>query len=69
MARAGTPADTVARLNTEINRALDGAKVKEVFAANAADAMKVSPAEFATMLEQEVRNWAAVVKASGAKAE
>ncbi|MFN0303410.1 MAG: tripartite tricarboxylate transporter substrate binding protein [Burkholderiales bacterium] len=69
LARAGTPAETVARLNAEINRALDGAKVKEVFAANAADAMKVSPAEFAIMLEHEVRNWAAVVKASGAKAE
>jgi tripartite-type tricarboxylate transporter receptor subunit TctC len=69
LARAGTPAEIVTRLNAEINRALDGAKVKEVFAANAADAVKVSPAEFAAILEREVRNWAAVVKTSGAKAE
>jgi tripartite-type tricarboxylate transporter receptor subunit TctC len=69
LARAGTAPEVVTRLNAEINRALDGAKVREIFAANAADAVKVSPAEFASILEQEVRNWAAVVKASGAKVE
>lgn len=69
LARAGTPAEIVLRLNAEINRALDGAKVKEVFAANAADAVKVSPAEFTGLLEQEVRSWAVVVKASGAGVE
>jgi len=46
---------------------VDSPKAKEIFAVNAAEAMKTSPAAMQRSLEEDVKTWAAVVKATGVK--
>jgi tripartite-type tricarboxylate transporter receptor subunit TctC len=41
--------------------------VQDVFAANAAETMHMSPAELRKALERDAKEWAAVVKATGVK--
>jgi tripartite-type tricarboxylate transporter receptor subunit TctC len=65
LAPAGTPAAIVERLNAAIIKAADSPKVKEIYAANAAEALKLSPAEVQKMMERDTRIWAEVVKATG----
>ncbi len=65
LAPAATPRNVIERLNAEFARAADSPKVKEIFAVNAADAMKASPAELQQSLERDVKVWAEVVKATG----
>jgi tripartite-type tricarboxylate transporter receptor subunit TctC len=67
LAPAKTPREIIDRLNAEFSRALDGAKVKEAFAANAADPLRMTPAAFQTKYVGDMRAWAEVVTASGAR--
>ncbi len=66
-APAATPRNIVERLNAEFAKAVDSAKSREIFAANAAEAMKLSPEAMQQMLEQDMKTWADVVKATGVK--
>jgi tripartite-type tricarboxylate transporter receptor subunit TctC len=68
-APAGTPPAVTARLNAEINRALDSPDVKERLVALGLDWKRSSQAEFAEFLKSEVSKWARAVKESGAKAD
>ena len=68
-APAGTPPAVVARLNAEINRALDAPEMKERLALQGLDWKRNTPAEFAAFLKDEVAKWARAVKESGAKAD
>ena len=68
-APAGTPADIVARLNTEIVRALHTAEMRERLAALGAEPIGNKPEEFAAFIKTEIPKYAKVVKASGAKAD
>jgi tripartite-type tricarboxylate transporter receptor subunit TctC len=65
LAPAGTPRAVVDRLNQEFARASDTAKAREVYAANAADTLRMSTAEVQRHLERDVGSWAEVVKATG----
>lgn len=67
LAPAGTPREVIERLNAEFARASDSPKAKEVFAANAAETLKMSPAALQRSLEADVKAWAEVVKATGVK--
>jgi tripartite-type tricarboxylate transporter receptor subunit TctC len=67
LAPAGTPRAVVERLNAEFAKAVDAPKAKEIFAVNAAEAMKQSPEAMQRALEQDAKTWAAVVKATGVK--
>ncbi len=67
LAPAKTPREVIDRLNAEFNHALDGTKVKEAFAANAADALRMTPAAFQAKFTSDMRAWAEVVAASGAR--
>ena len=67
LAPAGTPRTVIDRLNAEFARAVDSPKAKEVFASNAAEAMKTTPEALQRSLEQDVKTWAEVVKATGVK--
>jgi tripartite-type tricarboxylate transporter receptor subunit TctC len=67
LAPAGTPRAVIERLNAEFARAVDSPKAKEIFAVNAAEAMKTSPDSMQRSLEQDAKTWAAVVKATGVK--
>jgi tripartite-type tricarboxylate transporter receptor subunit TctC len=67
LAPAGTPRSVVERLNAEFAKAVDSPKAKEIFAVNAAEAMKASPEAMQRSLEQDTKTWAEVVKATGVK--
>ena len=67
LAPAGTPRNVIERLNAEFAKAVDSSKAREIFAVNAAEAMKASPEEMQRTLERDVKIWAEVVKATGVK--
>ena len=67
LAPHGTPRGVIDRLNGEFAKAGETPKAREVFAINAAEAMKSAPDAMQRALEQDVGAWAAVVKATGVK--
>ncbi len=66
---AGLPAGVVAKLNSEIGRAVTGPEVRERLAALGAEPSVKSPDQFSRYVREEIAKWAKVVKDSGAKAE
>jgi tripartite-type tricarboxylate transporter receptor subunit TctC len=69
LAPAGTPADVVSRLQQETAKALNAPAVKERLLAQGAIPSGNTPAEFAALIDAEIKKWEAVVKASGAKVD
>lgn len=69
VAPAGTPAPIVNKLHAEISKVMQRQDVKDKLATAGAVPAALSPQEFASFIDSEVTRWAAVVKASGAKAE
>jgi tripartite-type tricarboxylate transporter receptor subunit TctC len=65
VAPAGTPYDTVVRLNLAIGEALSAGALKQRFATQGAEALHETPERFAEYLHAEVGKWAKVVKAAG----
>ena len=63
----GTPADVQARVVEEVNRLSAADEIKTAWANNGAEFGKLTPAQFGTFVSAEIKRWAAVVKASGAK--
>ena len=63
----GTPADVQAQIVEEIRRAAGTDELKAIWASNGADFGSLSPAQFGSFVSAEIKRWAAVVKASGAK--
>ena len=64
---AGTPAAVVSRLNAELVKALATRDVGERFAAQGVAPESTTPQAFKAFLNNEVRRWAPVIKASGMK--
>ena len=64
---AGTPAAVVSRLNAELVKALATREVGERFAAQGVAPESTTPQAFKAFLNNEVRRWAPVIKASGMK--
>ena len=69
LAPAGTPREVVARLNTEINRAIRLPDMQERFLQQGATPAPGTPEEYAAFTRSEIAKWAKVVKVSGAKVE
>jgi tripartite-type tricarboxylate transporter receptor subunit TctC len=69
MTPANTPTDIVARLNTEVNKALQHPEVRTKLALQGADILGGTTAEYAAYLRSEMPRWAKAIKDSGAKAE
>jgi len=67
MAPAGTPHAILARLNLEVNKVIDSAEVRELWAKQGALPMGMSIEQFDRFLRAEIVKWAQVVKLSGAK--
>ncbi|NMM77519.1 tripartite tricarboxylate transporter substrate binding protein [Acidovorax sp. SRB_24] len=65
----GTPADVQARIVEEIKRLGASDELKAVWASNGADYGGMMQQQFAAMVSGEVKRWAQVVQASGAKLE
>ncbi|HMS05199.1 MAG TPA: tripartite tricarboxylate transporter substrate binding protein [Burkholderiaceae bacterium] len=66
---AGTPADIVSRIQQEVAKSLSTPAIKEKLQAQGAIPSGNTPQQFAALIEREHKNWADVVKASGAKVD
>jgi tripartite-type tricarboxylate transporter receptor subunit TctC len=66
---AKTPKDIIARLNTEVRKALDMSDVRERFAAQGVVAGGSTPEELGAILAAEIEKWAKVIKAAGIRVD
>jgi tripartite-type tricarboxylate transporter receptor subunit TctC len=64
---AGMPAEIVDRLNAEVRKALDAPDARQRLRPEGIEPGRLSPSEFSSFVASEVKRWAPVVKASGAK--
>jgi tripartite-type tricarboxylate transporter receptor subunit TctC len=69
LAPAGTPQTIVDRLNTEINKIILSAEMKEFFLKEGAEPASMKPAEFEAFIAAEIERWKQVAKAADIKAE
>ncbi len=69
LAPAGTPPEIVNRIQAEVAKSLGTAAIKEKMLAQGAIPSGNTPAEFSRFIDAEIRKWAVVVKASGAKVD
>ena len=68
-APAGTPADTIQRLNHEIRDILSSEEVTKAFQSQGMDPSSSTPAEFKRLVERDAQRWAAVIKAQNIQAD
>ena len=66
---AGAPQNVINTLNQAINRSMASAEVREQLASDGAEPLVSTPNEFRTLIQSEIKKWAAVVKASGARVD
>lgn len=64
MARAGTPADIVQKVNATANRYLQSDKAKELIARASLEPVGGSPAEAEAFIKRELDTWTPVIKAA-----
>jgi tripartite-type tricarboxylate transporter receptor subunit TctC len=69
LAPAGTPMDIVNRVQQETAKALATPGMKERLLAQGAIPSGNTPAQFATLIDRELKKWQPVVRASGAKVD
>jgi tripartite-type tricarboxylate transporter receptor subunit TctC len=69
LAPAGTPPAIVAKLNTEINKALQDPSVRKSIEKEGGEVLGGTAKQFADLMKSDLAAWAAVVKASGAKVD
>ena len=63
----GTPADVVEKMTVEVNKALASADLQERWNTLGSVVPKMTRAEFAVYIDQEIARWREVVKSSNAK--
>jgi tripartite-type tricarboxylate transporter receptor subunit TctC len=69
LAPAGTPTEVVARLNTEINKILVSAEMKDFFLREGAEPAPVSAAQFAGVISRDIALFQKIAKQASIKAE
>jgi tripartite-type tricarboxylate transporter receptor subunit TctC len=69
LAPAGTPAPIIAKLNAEINKALQDPGVRETIGKDGGEVLGGTTQKFADLMKSELSAWEPVVKASGAKVD
>jgi tripartite-type tricarboxylate transporter receptor subunit TctC len=69
MAPAGTPRPVLEKLNGEVNRIINSAEVKDIWAKQGAQPMGMTLEQFDKFLREDIAKWAKVVKLSGAKVD
>jgi tripartite-type tricarboxylate transporter receptor subunit TctC len=68
-APAKTPREIVAKLNAEINRALNQPNVKNEFTRQGFDVDNKTPEEFARYMTEETVKWTKLIKAAGIRVD
>ncbi len=66
---AATPQNIIGTLHQAINRSMSTSEVREQLASDGAEPLVSTPDEFRLLIQNEMKKWAAVVKASGARAD
>ncbi|WP_295542890.1 tripartite tricarboxylate transporter substrate binding protein [uncultured Pseudacidovorax sp.] len=66
---AGLPKDIVAKLNTDINKALQDPALRQKLSGQGADVQGSSAADFAKLIRDDIPRWGKLVKESGAKVD
>jgi tripartite-type tricarboxylate transporter receptor subunit TctC len=69
IAPAGTPQPIIDKLSAAMKAALAEPDLRERIAADGAEAMAMTPAEYAADIDREETKWSAIVKLSGAKVQ
>ena len=69
VAPAGTPRDVIVKLNTEINRILQDAEVKDKLNSLGMNPVGGTPEELGAHIKKQVDVWTRVIKVSGARAD
>jgi tripartite-type tricarboxylate transporter receptor subunit TctC len=69
LAPTGTPAEVIARLNTELVRVLNAPDMRTRFTADGADPAPSSPEQFGAFVKSEIATWTKVVRNAGITAE
>ena len=69
LAPAKTPAPIVAKLNAEINKALQDPNVRKAIEKEGGEVIGGTQQQFADLMKSDLAAWAAVVKSSGAKVD
>jgi tripartite-type tricarboxylate transporter receptor subunit TctC len=69
LAPAGTPKDIIAKLNAEMNKALESPDVRQKLMGSGIDPAGGTPQQFADFLQAEMVKWAGVAKAAGIQPE
>ena len=69
MAPRKTPPEVVAKLNAAITAIVKRPDLQASWRSQGAEPMTMSPAEFATFMQGDIKKWAEVVRISGAKVE
>ncbi|WP_342593314.1 tripartite tricarboxylate transporter substrate binding protein [Ramlibacter agri] len=69
LAPAATPQPVVDRLNTEINKIILSAEMREFFLKEGAEPAAMKPAEFEAFIAAEIERWRQVAKAADIKAD
>ena len=69
VAPAGTPRPVVEKLNAALNAALANGEVKRRLAVEGAEALPVSPDEYAADIAKEEAKWSEIIRKSGMKAD
>ena len=67
VAAAGTPKDTIGRLNSEIVKAFSTAEMKDNLTRQGAEVYTMTPEQLGNWLRSEIAKWAKVVKAANLK--
>jgi tripartite-type tricarboxylate transporter receptor subunit TctC len=69
VAPKNTPPAVIAKINTEVNKALKDPAIREKFAAEGGGPLGGTAEQFAAMLKTDIGKWGKVVKDSGAKVD
>ena len=69
LAPAKTPAPIVAKLNAEVNKALQDPNVRKAIEKEGGEVIGGTQQQFADLMKSDLAAWAAVVKSSGAKVD
>ena len=69
VAPAATPHDILARLHSELQRALQGRDIQEKFAAQGAEPAPGTPEEMSRQMREDREKWAKVIQQAGVKFE
>ncbi len=62
---ANMPAALVLRINGDVSKTLDSPKTRQFFATNAFVRMDKTPAQFSQLIQEDLKHWSALIKATG----